>query len=80
MERFVAEALEDMVGASFASDSAKAGLQTRWQQRESMLRGVKKYIAELEAERLQLLEEVKQQPSVPREPFAEQDLEGGWTN
>lgn len=82
MQRFVDEAMESMVGAMLASDSVKAGLQTRWQQRVLMLRGIDQYVALLEAERKQLLEESKPQPSVPREDqFAESDREvTGWTN
>ena len=80
MQRFVDEAQEDMIGAMYAADAVKAGLQTRWQQRISMLRGVKKYIADLEDERVQLLEEAK--PSVPREEMNAERSEavGEWTN
>ena len=66
MKAFVAESQEDMVGAVYASDSIKAALQMRWQQRVAMLRGVEKYIDECEFERRVLIEEAKQQPSVPR--------------
>lgn len=72
MKEFVAEANEDMIGAVYATDSIKAALQMRWQQRESMLRGVQKYVEGCESERLVLLEMSKQEPSVPREEYAEQ--------
>jgi len=67
MKAFVQEAQEDMVGAVYATDSIKAALQMRWQQRVSMLRGVEKYISECESERDMLLELSKEPPSVPRE-------------
>lgn len=72
MKAFVEEASEDMVGAVYASDSIKAALQMRWQQRTAMLRGVEKYISECEFKR-QLAIEESQKPSVPREGYAEQD-------
>jgi len=75
MKAFVEEAQEDMIGAVYATDAIKASLQMRWQQRVSMLRGVEKYIDECEFERKLLIEESKQQPSVPREEYAEQDRE-----
>jgi len=83
MKAFVAEAQEDMVGAVYASDSIKAALQMRWQQRVAMLRGVEKYIDECEFERKMLIEEAKQQPGVPRgeEENAERSDEvAGWSN
>ena len=73
MEAFVQEAQEDMIGAVYASDSIKAALQMRWQQRVAMLRGVEKYVSACENERTALLSEVTQQRSVPTEIYAEQD-------
>jgi hypothetical protein len=58
METFVAEAHEDMVEAVFASAETKAGLLTRWQQRETMLRGVLDYVAQCDRERKRILEEI----------------------
>jgi hypothetical protein len=66
IKAFVDEAQEDMVGAVYASDSIKAALQMRWQQRVAMLRGVEKYVTECENERDTLLEMSKEQPGVPR--------------
>ncbi len=71
LEKFVAEAHEDMFAAIYASDAVKANLQCRWQQREAMLRGVKNYIAECEAEKRLLLE--MSQRGVPLEDYAEQN-------
>jgi hypothetical protein len=74
METFVEEALDDMRKAAYASAEAKAGLQTRWQQREAMFLGVQNYIQTCESERLLLLEQSR---SVP--PNAERDHETpGW--
>jgi hypothetical protein len=73
MKAFVDEAQEEMIGAAYASAEIKAGLQTRWQQRISMLRGVEKYISGLQFERQMLIEQSK--PSVPREEYAEPDRE-----
>lgn len=78
MKSWVEEANEDMIGAGYAVDSIKAGLQNRWQQRVAMLRGVEKYVQACLDEREMLLEESKQR-SVP--PDAERsDEETGWTN
>lgn len=73
MRAFVDEATEDMLGAVYATAEVKAGLQNRWQQRVSMLRGVEKYVQGCESERDMLLSEARQR-SVPAEvEFAEQD-------
>jgi hypothetical protein len=72
MERFVAEAHEDMFGAVYASDSVKANLQCRWQQREAMLRGIKAFVNECEAEKNTLVETLNTR-GVPPEDYAEQD-------
>jgi len=81
MRAFVNEAQEDMVGAVYASDSIKASLQMRWQQRVAMLRGVESYIKSCEDERDMLLE-MNKEPSVPRgDDNAERSEEvGGWAN
>ena len=71
MEKFVEEAHEDMFGAVYASDSIKAALQMRWQQREAMLRGVKDYLKGCADEKKVLLESITR--SVP--PNAERDQE-----
>ncbi len=84
MEKFVEEAHEDMFVAVYASDSIKASLQMRWQQREAMLRGVKQYLKDCQDEKkslLELFESAKsydmltqeQIHSVPVEEYAEQD-------
>src|SRR6266576_1507531 len=69
MKAFVQEAQEDMVGAVYATDSIKASLQMRWQQRVAMLRGVESYISACESEREQLLLESREPPSVPTEGY-----------
>lgn len=75
MERFVAEAHEDMFGAVYASDAVKANLQCRWQQREAMLRGIKAYVNECEAEKTMLVETLNDRSA----PHAERDQEStGW--
>ena len=71
MQKFVAEAQEDMVGAVYATDSIKASLQMRWQQRVAMLRGIESYVSSCESEKKLLLEEVTR--SVP--PYAQSDRE-----
>jgi hypothetical protein len=76
MEKFVAEAHEDMFGAVYASDAIKANLQNRWQQREAMLRGVKQYVGDCEEQKKLLIESVTPR-SVPVEEYAEQDREEG---
>jgi len=63
MKLFVEEAHEDMVGAGYASDSIKASLQTRWQQRISMLRGVESYVSGLQSERELLIEQARSVPA-----------------
>ena len=67
MRTFVDEASEDMIGAVYATAEVKAGLQNRWQQRVSMLRGVEKYVQSCEDEKNLLLDEARQQQqrSVP---------------
>ena len=75
MRAFVDEAQEDMLGAVYATAEVKSGLQNRWQQRISMLRGVESYVQGCESERDMLLTEAReqQQRSVPAEVYAEQD-------
>ena len=79
MEKFVEEAHEDMFSAVYASDAIKAALQNRWQQREAMLRGVKKYIQDCNDERKMLLDSVTPR-SVPVEDVnAERNQDfAGW--
>lgn len=71
IKRFVDEAHEDMFGAVYASAEVKAAFQMRWQQREAMLRGIQKYIADCEDEKTLLLETTRRDNSVP--VYAEQD-------
>lgn len=70
MEKFVNEAKEDMVGNLSGDPMTYMRFQLRWQQRETMLRGVKTYIEGCQQEKQMLLEST--QRSVPPE-YAEQD-------
>lgn len=74
MRTWVDEAQEDMIGAGYAAAEIKAGLQTRWQQRVSMLRGVEKYVNACLDEK-KLLVQMSAQRSVPTEEYAQQDRE-----
>lgn len=60
IREFVDEAHEDMVGALHASDAVIGGLTKRWQQRESMLRGILDYVARCEEDRKRILQEIEE--------------------
>lgn len=75
MKSWVDEAQEDMIGAGYAADAVKAGLQNRWQQRVAMLRGVEKYVGACQDEKEALLLEAKQRSeplaNIPRDDESE---------
>lgn len=75
IEAFVSESHEDMLANVDPRPERIAWLQTRWQQREAMLRGIKSYVAACEEEKKMLLMEAKER-SVPPD-YAEQ---GGETS
>jgi len=60
IKEFVEEAHEEMLGAIHASDAVMGGLTKRWQQRESMLRGILKYIESCEDEKKRILQEIEE--------------------
>lgn len=57
IREFVDEAHEDMVGALHASDAVIGGLTKRWQQRESMLRGILEYVQRCEDDKKRIIAE-----------------------
>src|SRR5882724_346384 len=59
LHKWVSEAHEDMVGASYGSNETRLGLMNRWQQREAMVRGLESYISECEADRLRILQDIE---------------------
>lgn len=77
IEEYVAEAHEDMLGNVSADPMNALRLQLRWQQRESVLRGIRFYVNSCEEEKKLLLSESTEKGSVP--PYAEQSGEvSGW--
>jgi len=71
MQEDADEAHEELLGAAYATDTALAGLARRWQQRESVVRSLKQYIAGCEEQKKMLLTEQLER-SVPPETYAEQ--------
>lgn len=72
IEKFVAEAKEDMVGNLSSDPMTYMRLQLRWQAREAMMRGITDYVRACQDERDLLLKETAK-------TYAEQDRdEGGW--
>lgn len=60
IQAFVTEAHEDMLANVDPRPRRIAWLQTRWQQREAMLRGIQSYISACESEKEMLLLEAKE--------------------
>lgn len=82
MEGFIEEAHEDMIGLPpEASDHAKAAYLDRWRQREAMYRGLSDYVAQCNAERTRILEEIKEREDKQNQPNArvmEEDIFVNW--